>query len=92
MKKLSWSTGVCARAEDVVTPEQTGRILRVVPEREGHRLELRWAVPAEERVYRHAPCGFLGHLLGCGLRSLQARYHAGCMAMRWQQAVALAHW
>ena len=52
-------------AEDVVTPEQTGRILRVVPEREGHRLELQWAVPPEKRAFRHFPCGYLGHLLGC---------------------------
>ena len=39
-------------------------MLRVVPEREGHRLDLQWAVPPEQRVYRAAPCAYLGHLIG----------------------------
>ena len=51
-------------AEDVLAMGQTEQLLEVVPVKEEHRLELQWAVPAEQRVYRAAPCGYLGHLLG----------------------------
>ena len=54
-----------ACAADVVTEAEQGQILRVVPEREGHRLDLQWAVPPEQQVYRAAPCAYLGHLIGC---------------------------
>ncbi|BDA50691.1 Insulin-degrading enzyme [Coccomyxa sp. Obi] len=49
---------------DVLTEQQTGQLLRVVPQKEGHRLDLQWAVPPEQHVYRSTPCGYLGHLLG----------------------------
>ena len=54
-----------ACAADVVTEAEQGQILRVVPEREGHRADLQWAVPPEQAVYRAAPCAYLGHLIGC---------------------------
>ncbi|EIE20423.1 hypothetical protein COCSUDRAFT_30601 [Coccomyxa subellipsoidea C-169] len=50
--------------EDVLTEQQTGQLLRVVPQKEGHRLDLQWAVPPEQTVYRVTPCGYLGHLIG----------------------------
>jgi insulysin len=53
----------CA-AEDVLTPDQTGQLLKAVPVKDEHRLEMQWAVPSEQRVYKAAPCGFLGHLIG----------------------------
>lgn len=49
---------------DVLTEQQTGQLLRVIPQREGHRLDLQWAVPPEQHVYRATPCGYLGHLIG----------------------------
>ena len=55
---------LCDPAEDVLTEQQTGQLLRVVPQREGHRLDLQWAVPPEQHVYRATPCGYLGHLIG----------------------------
>ena len=42
----------------------TQPLLRMVPEKEGNRLELQWLVPPEHVKYRVSPCGYLGHLLG----------------------------
>ena len=57
-------------AEDFVTAGQLGQLLRVVPERERHTLELQWSVPSEVVAYRQAPCSYLSHLLGCAVSSL----------------------
>lgn len=55
----------CLFAEDFVTAGQLGQLLRVVPERERHTVELQWSVPSEVAAYRQAPCAYLSHLLGC---------------------------
>ena len=35
-----------------------------VPEKEGHVIDLQWAIPPQQKLYRASPCGYLGHLLG----------------------------
>ena len=53
-------------AGDVVTRVEAGHVLRIVPERRGHRLGIQWSVPPEQRdTWRSRPCGLLSHLLGC---------------------------
>ena len=42
-----------------MTEQQTGKLLKVVPERDGHRLELQWAVPPETKAYKVFPCSYL---------------------------------
>ncbi|KAL3136084.1 hypothetical protein ABBQ32_007107 [Trebouxia sp. C0010 RCD-2024] len=44
---------------DIVTAEEVGKLLKVVPERDGHRLELQWAVPPETQAYKVFPCSYL---------------------------------
>ncbi len=51
-------------AGDVAAPEQQGLLLRVVPEKDWHTVELQWVVPPETKAYRAQPCGYLSHLLG----------------------------
>ena len=48
-----------------MTEAQAGQLIRMVPEKDGHMLDIQWAVPSEIRAYRHGPCGYLSHLLGC---------------------------
>ena len=48
-----------------MTRAEAGHVLRVVPERRGHRLGIQWSVPPEQANWRSAPCGLLSHLLGC---------------------------
>ena len=36
----------------------------MVPEGDRHVVELQWAVPPEQRLYREAPASYLSHLLG----------------------------
>lgn len=36
----------------------------MVPEMDGHSISVRWAVAPQSKLYREAPCGFLGHLVG----------------------------
>jgi secreted Zn-dependent insulinase-like peptidase len=55
-------------AEDVITASEKGRLIRLVPEKDGHSLQLQWSVPPETPAYRAAPCGYLSHLLGCAQR------------------------
>ncbi|KAK9803974.1 hypothetical protein WJX72_009535 [[Myrmecia] bisecta] len=50
--------------EDVITEAQMGKLLKVVPQKDGHTLELQWSVPSEQQNYRAAPCSYLSHLLG----------------------------
>ncbi len=66
---------VCA--DNVVTAAEAGHVLRVVPEREGHRLDVQWSVPPEQRACRCVPCGLLSHLLGCVLQGGQMRASLG---------------
>lgn len=47
-------------------PGQTCQIIRMVPEKEGHIVDLQWAIPPQQQLYRSSPCGYLGHLLGWG--------------------------
>ena len=47
-------------------PGQTCQIIRMVPEKEGHIIDLQWAIPPQQQLYRSSPCGYLGHLLGWG--------------------------
>lgn len=54
---------------------QLGNLLRVVPERERHMVELQWSVPSEVAAYRQAPCAYLSHLLGCA-SSQFANHHS----------------
>ena len=51
-------------AGDVVLPGQTAQIIQMVPEKEGHIIDLQWAIPPQQQLYRASPCGYLGHLLG----------------------------
>ena len=39
-------------------------LLKVVPERDWHAVEVQWVVPPEIQQYRAQPCGYLSHLLG----------------------------
>ena len=48
-----------ACAGDIVTEEQQGLLIKVVPERDGHRLELQWSVPPESHAYKTFPCSYL---------------------------------
>ncbi|KAL0046282.1 hypothetical protein WJX82_008028 [Trebouxia sp. C0006] len=49
---------------DIVTQAETSKVMKVVPERDGHRVELQWAVPPESKAYKVFPCSYLSHLLG----------------------------
>lgn len=42
-----------------MTAEQSGTLLKVVPEMDGHRLELQWAVAPETKAYKIFPCSYL---------------------------------
>ena len=42
-----------------MTEEQKGVMIKVVPERDGHRLELQWSVPPESKTYKIFPCSYL---------------------------------
>ena len=46
-------------AADIVTPEQTGKLMKVVPETDGHRVELQWAVAPESKAYKTFPCSYV---------------------------------
>jgi hypothetical protein len=37
---------------DVFLPEHEGKLLRLVPQREGHVLELHWSAPPCDHLYR----------------------------------------
>ena len=62
---LTRSTTLSA-ADDPVSELRGGQLVRVVPESDRHVVELQWAVPPEQRLYREAPAAYLSHLLGCG--------------------------
>ena len=56
---VSMNCVLCLTAGDIVTQEQTSKVIRVVPERDGHRVELQWAVPPETEAYKVFPCSYL---------------------------------
>ena len=45
-------------------PQHLGRLIRVVPIRQLHSLELLWPVPPTEPLYATQPTQLLSHLLG----------------------------
>ena len=49
---------------DAVTAVQGGLLLRMVPERDGHSIELQWPTVSEHQHYRQAPSHYASHLLG----------------------------
>lgn len=54
------------------SPESTpleGLLMRAVPERSGHTLELQWRVESELQHYDAAPCQYFSHLLGWVMRA-----------------------
>ena len=53
--------------------------MRVVPESDRHVVELQWAVPPEQSLYREAPAAYLSHLLGCGLKAALICSNAVCL-------------
>lgn len=49
---------------DVFLPEHLGRLLKVVPQKDGHVVQLDWQVPSSFREYASTPSSYLSHLLG----------------------------
>jgi len=49
---------------DIVTANLQGLLIKVVPEKRWHTVEVQWIVPPERPNYRSQPCGSLSHLLG----------------------------
>lgn len=47
-----------------VCPQHRGVLVRVVPIKESHTLEVTWDIPPTESLYRKAPTNYLSHLLG----------------------------
>jgi secreted Zn-dependent insulinase-like peptidase len=45
-------------------PQHRGLLVRVVPIKDTHTLELTWDIPPTEALYRQAPTNYLSHLLG----------------------------
>ena len=44
--------------------EHECKVIKVVPIRNVHRLDLQWLIPPESEVYRFTPCHYLSHLIG----------------------------
>ena len=42
-----------------MTQAEMGKLIKVVPERDGHRVELQWAVPPESKACKVFPCSYL---------------------------------
>ncbi|KAG7668348.1 hypothetical protein Ndes2526B_g00937 [Nannochloris sp. 'desiccata'] len=51
-------------SEEAVTEEETGILIKVVPERDGHSIELQWDTVSEQQHSDAAPSHYLSHLLG----------------------------
>ena len=49
---------------DVFLDRQLRQLLKVVPVREGHALELYWQTPPAWKQYKSCPLNFISHLLG----------------------------
>lgn len=41
-----------------------GLLIRVVPIKESHTLEIQWDIPPTETLYRQAPTNYISHLMG----------------------------
>jgi insulysin len=46
------------------TPQHRGLLVRVVPIKESHTIEVSWDIPPTDQLYRQAPTNYLSHLLG----------------------------
>ena len=44
--------------------QHRGKLLRVVPVKDGHVLEMHWDIPPTDQLYKEAPSQYLSHLLG----------------------------
>lgn len=44
--------------------QNLGVLIRVVPIKESHTLDIQWDIPPTEPLYRQAPTNYLSHLLG----------------------------
>lgn len=44
--------------------QHLGLLIRVVPIKESHTLDIQWDIPPTEPLYRKAPTNYLSHLLG----------------------------
>ena len=51
-------------AGDIFREEDIAQLVRVVPQREGHSLELHWAIPPQQPQWRSRPAEYLSHLIG----------------------------
>jgi insulysin len=52
------------KTTDVLLPEHRGVLLRALPIREGHTLQLDFDIPPTDALYRQAPSHYVSHLLG----------------------------
>ena len=48
----------------MATSAQQARLIRSVPVKERHMLELNWIVPEQKKLYPAMPMSVLSHLLG----------------------------
>lgn len=44
--------------------QHRGLLVRVVPIKESHTIEVTWDIPPTDQLYRQAPTNYLSHLLG----------------------------
>lgn len=44
--------------------QHLGILIRVVPIKESHTLDIQWDIPPTEALYRKAPTNYISHLLG----------------------------
>lgn len=51
-------------SEEAVTEDETGILIKVLPERDGHSIELQWDTLSEQQHSDAAPSHYLSHLLG----------------------------
>lgn len=51
-------------SDAAVTARECGTLLKMVPQRDTHSIELQWATVAEGEHYDAAPCHYVSHLLG----------------------------
>jgi secreted Zn-dependent insulinase-like peptidase len=54
----------CPALSFAVCLQHRGVLMRVVPIKESHTLEVTWDIPPTEALYRKAPTNYLSHLLG----------------------------
>jgi len=49
---------------DLLLPDNKGILIKTVPEKAGHTLEIQWLTVSEEKFYRKCPLHYISHLLG----------------------------